>query len=67
MPLASQELWKRAERSESLRGEMTPRDKKNPRISFIENHGMCRAQDRGCKINRKVSLLFSVAMEDEHI
>lgn len=67
MPLASQGLWKRAERSESLRGEMKPRDKKNPRISFIGNHGMCRAQDRGCTINRKVSLKFSLAMEDEHI
>ena len=53
--------------TESLRGEQKPRDKKNPRISFIRNHGMCRAQERGCTINREVSLLFSVAMEDEHI
>ena len=67
MPLASQGLWKRVERSESLRGEMKPRDKKNPRISFIGNHGMCRAQERGCTINRKVSLILSLAMEDEHI
>ena len=66
MTLASQELWegrkvRQQNHSEEATPKLKPRDRKNLRISFIGNHGMCRAHGKGCSINGKHSLLFSVA------
>lgn len=47
--------------SEEATPELKPRDRKNLSVSFIGNHGMCRAHGKGFSINGKRSILFSVA------